>query len=97
MSIESLTWEYGHAGQFEVPLLDEFDSHRAVVAERQLAYEQATLAKTKLIRETEAKNIKVRMHASLRNAAALLNMLLLQSGRKKQRGRRAIPQQACLS
>lgn len=49
-------------GQFEVPLLDEFDGHRATVAERQAAYEQATLAKTKAIRETEARNVKVRLN-----------------------------------
>lgn len=47
------------AGQFEVPLMDEFDGHRRAVAERQAAYEQSTMAKTKLIRETEARNMKV--------------------------------------
>lgn len=53
-----------------MPLLDEFDGHRAAVAERQAAYEQATLAKTKAIRETEARNVKV-CHVSCPQADSL--------------------------
>lgn len=43
---------------FEIPLLEKFDSYKQEVQDRQLTYEKETGAKSKMIRDTEAENMR---------------------------------------
>ncbi|KAK0541870.1 hypothetical protein OC844_007947, partial [Tilletia horrida] len=43
---------------FSIPLLSHFDTYRSAVAERQVAHEQAVAEKSKLLKETEARNMR---------------------------------------
>ncbi|KAE8266430.1 hypothetical protein A4X09_0g5913 [Tilletia walkeri] len=43
---------------FSIPLLSHFDTYRSGVAERQVAHEQEISAKSKVLKETEARNMR---------------------------------------
>ncbi|KAL9937386.1 hypothetical protein V8E36_003795 [Tilletia maclaganii] len=43
---------------FSIPLLSHFDTYRSAVAERQVAHEQAVAERSKLLKETEARNMR---------------------------------------
>lgn len=44
---------------FEIPLLEKFDSYKHEVQDRQVTYEKETEGKSKMIRETEAENMRM--------------------------------------